>query len=439
MNAQLGAALAGKIEERDVLDQDLAKHKQDIEQRKGERASLEEALRKQERFISLLDKREALERRGADLDQGIKDKRDKIADRMGDAWRPLVQARANAVLTELRREEKELERREIQRDTLELAGADDTSECPACLQPIGADARDHLRHTVEKSKGEAQAEHERLLHLRSVTASLDGLNRSDHGDVLRMLWADLRGLEQERYVVGEDVKELNSDLRNADETSVRQLQSQSEGILKDIAILEAGVQKTGERLETVRRDIVGLRDKLAAQGGSSLERERRMLELADQVYKLFDAGVAVYRERLRERVEADATDLFRRLTTEPEFVSLQINKSYGLSIVHADGDVVTVRSAGAEHVVALCLMGALQRNAPLRGPIVIDSPFGRLDRKHTENIVKALPVMAPEVVLLVYEDELRPDLARQYLGTHLRAEYKLTRVNARHTDLERVE
>ena len=39
------------------------------------------------------------------------------------------------------------------------------------------------------------------------------------------------------------------------------------------------------------------------------------------------------------------------------------------------------RSAEAEHVVALALMGALQNNSPLRGLIVVDSPFGRLDER----------------------------------------------------------
>jgi hypothetical protein len=31
--------------------------------------------------------------------------------------------------------------------------------------------------------------------------------------------------------------------------------------------------------------------------------------------------------------------------------------------------------------VALALIGALQNNAPLRGPFVMDSPFGRVDEQ----------------------------------------------------------
>jgi DNA sulfur modification protein DndD len=83
-------------------------------------------------------------------------------------------------------------------------------------------------------------------------------------------------------------------------------------------------------------------------------------------------------------------------------------------------------------------MGALQRNAPLRGPLVMDSPFGRLDDRHTTKVVQALPVMADQVMLLVYESELNPTQARNDLKGLLRKEYRITRKSARHSELEKM-
>jgi hypothetical protein len=82
-------------------------------------------------------------------------------------------------------------------------------------------------------------------------------------------------------------------------------------------------------------------------------------------------------------------------------------------------------------------MGALQKNAPLRGPVIMDSPFGRLDSGHTEKVVRTLPLMASQAILLVYESELEPELARRVLGEALRREYKIVRKSARHSSLER--
>ena len=186
------------------------------------------------------------------------------------------------------------------------------------------------------------------------------------------------------------------------------------------------------------RNLARVRARLASRGGADVEGARQRRRLCDDLHGLLDQAVAKYRDRLRRSVEADATELFLQLTTEPEYAGLRINESYGLTILHQDGSEIPVRSAGAEHVVALSLVGALQKNAPLQGPIFIDSPFGRLDTQHTKNVVTALPNMAEQVCLLVYEEELRPQLARDLLRGQLRAEYSLRRVSARHTELEEI-
>lgn len=159
-------------------------------------------------------------------------------------------------------------------------------------------------------------------------------------------------------------------------------------------------------------------------------------ELCEKLKDLFSEAVDAYRERLRGKVEKDATSLFTQLTSEQEYKGLSINESYGLTIVHQDGSAIPVRSAGAEHIVALSLMGALQRNAPLRGPIVMDSPFGRLDETHTTKVVQSLPNMASQVMLLVYESELDPKDVRNQLKSKLKKEYRIVRRSARHSVVE---
>ena len=115
---------------------------------------------------------------------------------------------------------------------------------------------------------------------------------------------------------------------------------------------------------------------------------------------------------------------------------MRINDNYGLNIILQDGTIVPGRSAGYEHVVALSLIGALHKNAPLQGPIIMDSPFGRLDPTHKSNIVKVLPSMANQVILLVYTDEIDEQLTRESLSNALLSERRLTRVSSMHTKIE---
>jgi DNA sulfur modification protein DndD len=229
--------------------------------------------------------------------------------------------------------------------------------------------------------------------------------------------------------------EISKQLENVDEEALRKTKSDFENTIRQIDVLEKGISKTRGVLDENKSDAENIQHRLDKLAGSNLAAERQRREIYSDLYKLFNDAVTAYREQLRKRVEADATRHFKALTTEPDYAGLRINDSYGLTIVHKDGSDIPIRSAGAEHVVALCLVGALQNNAPLRGPIIIDSPFGRLDRGHTKNIVRALPTMTKQVVLLVYEDELPPGLAREELKGKLRGEWRLERRSAKHTDL----
>lgn len=65
----------------------------------------------------------------------------------------------------------------------------------------------------------------------------------------------------------------------------------------------------------------------------------------------------------------------------------------------------------------------------------MDSPFIRLDEQHKRNVLKSLEIMAPQVMLLVFEGELKPEIARDELLGRLKAEYKLQRLSARHTEI----
>ena len=177
---------------------------------------------------------------------------------------------------------------------------------------------------------------------------------------------------------------------------------------------------------------------MAKFADADLDTERARKNLCENLRALFAGAVDAYRDRLRGKVEKDATSLFLKLTSEPEYKGLSINDSYGLTIVHQDGSAIPVRSAGAEHIVALSLMGALQRNAPLRGPIVMDSPFGRLDHVHTTKVIEVLPSMADQVMLLVYESELDPKQARNQLEARLRKEYRIVRKSARYSSVETI-
>ena len=190
--------------------------------------------------------------------------------------------------------------------------------------------------------------------------------------------------------------------------------------------------------ELMKKDIASRDDfqaKINSVSGNETKvwTEREML--CNDICSIFSEGVVRFRDKLKKKVEDDATNLFVQLSSDKDYIGLRINDNYGLFIVHKDGREVPMRSAGFEHLVALSLIGALHQNAPLKGPIIMDSPFGRLDPDNKQNVSNVLPKLADQVLLLMYNEEISSQNLRETLSTKLVKEYKLNKITSFRTEI----
>ncbi len=442
ITSELGTQMNVLLDERQVLLDGLDDMKTSLAQLRQEKAELDEQLRRNERLTAMMDKRDMLVDAIKSLDEQIEARQADIAIEMREAWKSLVATRASDLTGGLRDRERDLQLQKMRHEVLRVSadrGAD-PKICPTCLQTLSDEALARMEVTAADEAAIIEDVERQLRDIQRRLDALEDAARASSETGLRMLWSDLNRLRRDRYTNRDEASELDRRLQEAgdDQSAIRQAQYDHEQTVKKIALTEEGIGEQEDALAENERNLARVRVRLESRGGADVEGARQRRRLCSDLHGLFDQAVDRYRDRLRRSVEADATKLFLQLTTEPEYAGLRINESYGLTILHQDGSEIPVRSAGAEHVVALSLVGALQKNAPLQGPIFIDSPFGRLDTRHTENVVSALPSMTEQMCLLVYEEELRPQLARELLRGQLRAEYSLRRVSARHTELEEI-
>ncbi len=432
-----------------LIDQ-RAHHEKELKRLQGEREALssrrkatEDALKKSERMKALLSERDALQGDIEEIDRKVAEKRSRLREYMAQAWRWLLHPRVQALTITMDSRIGELRTKETEHavavDTLKLLEAALASgSCDSCKRPLDSEAVANFKVRMESLRGIVSglppaAELTSLLQRR---ATLQEFLSPDRTDVLKELSLTIEDFRVERAAKVDRVEEIQEQTRNLDESEIRKLSSDYERIVQELTLLDQGILAEGQKVQELNDSIRRVQEQLDRLGGADLAKERLRRETCENLLDLFDLAVAEYREKLRSKVEADATSLFLRLTTETDYAKLSINENYGLTIIHKDGSAIPVRSAGAEHIVALSLMGALQRNAPLRGPIIMDSPFGRLDHGHTTRVVNTLPSMADHVLLLVYEAELEPKLARNELKTQLRREYKLARKSAKYSILQ---
>lgn len=441
---ELGNHLEAATEERAHHERELQRLKGDLERLGATRASIETALRQTEKIRSLLDQRDELEKDMMLLEQRLAEKRERLKQSMRDAWRGMLRERAKHLTEELRAAAAALQEKIVAHSVNENLAhlrerAVSEGRCPTCLRALDAGTAKGLEgeHPGQQSPTDVTAESQKLKETLHVLGRLEQFEIPDTERVVREIVDTIGDIGVEIRMKQDKLEEIKDRTRDFDQTEIRAQQAERDRVLDQMSAVRDGIKGEEKRLGEIEVAIRGLYRQLDRLGGVNLQLERRRRVLCEKLQDLFSEGVGIYRDRLRERVERDSTRLFLRLTTEPDYGGLRINESYGLTIMHKDGTPIPVRSAGAEHIVALSLMGALQNNAPLRGPIIMDSPFGRLDELHTTRVVRALPDMASQVMLLVYEAELKPQLARNELLGKLRGEYKMVRKSARYTSLEK--
>jgi DNA sulfur modification protein DndD len=216
--------------------------------------------------------------------------------------------------------------------------------------------------------------------------------------------------EYEIQRLNSELERIQAQLEGVDADEPRNLEIKIRQNEKESGRLSGIVEeKTNEKLGLLK-DKNELDTRIASIPQKELTKLNNKIIFIEQLKNTFDEAVSKFREEQKERVESTATNIFKKIRSKKEFDCLSINDQYGLNIITKDGTILNRsewRSSGEEQLVALSLIGALNQCAKAEGPIFMDTPFGRLDILHGERVLKFLPNMSKQLVLLVTDREFR--------------------------------
>lgn len=441
-------ALTANIEEhQNIIREKQAEHSELIRKK----AVLEGRMQDTDKLRNWIIQRNEAEKNKKKAEDELEDVKGKLRDLMRIAWRGMLLNTVRDIRESIEEEVNTLDSKRQKKKVadkfiMEMKKAISDRVCPVCGQEVSGDIIQHLRDRISESTNEfaglSEEERQRLSELQAQLGAVRRLS-DDTEDVKAKVAAleerkdalelDIGQYRQEIEELRENIARYGEDAEESDVLSISREHSEVEQNLRDI---RRGIDDENKKLAELKANkekVAATIDKMA--GGTDYRVASKKYELCEHVYKIFDMSKSLYRERLKQNVEKDATDLFVKLTGDKDYVGLQINDNYGLEIIHRSGRKVPGRSSGYEHIVALSLIGALHMNAPLRGPIIMDSPFGRLDPTHKANIARTLSSMAEQSMLLAYTGEIDDQVARKEIGNKLIHEYKLERVSSMHTEI----
>ena len=257
-----------------------------------------------------------------------------------------------------------------------------------------------------------------------------------NGQIEAVLRSDrvLAELESKVVTVGQEAGRLRAALQALPTDQVSLAANERDRAMIEVGRLNETYRISQTSLEGLEAGLRRAEQSIRTTGTATEAHIAPALDNTDALIKVFDRAKAGYRDELRTVIERDASEIFSELTTEPAYARLRINDSYGLEIVDAQDHVVTGRSAGQEQVVALALVAALSRNASRRAPVIMDTPFGRLDPGHREKVLRFSARMAEQVFFLVHGGEVS-DADLSVLAGQVSAEYQLEYQDANCTQL----
>ena len=440
------------------VEEEIAEHtrlinemRQKVDNLLNDKRGIEAELKNTEKIRNWISKKEAKKAEIQRQDKREVDLLQQISEITKVCWRGMLADRINDSIRELMVSISGLEKKKTTRFVAdkfieEMKTACHNKKCPVCTQDISDDILHYLQAQISTSEsrfaGLSPEEEEVLLSLQAQVATLKRLSVTDKKQAFSIYESELASLRINKGQLTQEIAILSKHITTYEEENDGV--SEIGTLTQKFAQLESKIQNLNIAMGDERKkrdDAVKQRTKIleqinkAAVGGELFTASKKQ-QLCEDIFAIFSEGIETYSKRLKKNVERDATRLFTQIANDKEYIGLRINDNYGLNIFLSDGTVVPGRSAGYEHIVALSLIGALHKNAPLQGPIIMDSPFGRLDPTHKKNIVSVLPDMANQVILLVYTDEIDEQLTRESLGNYLLSEHRLTRVSSMHTKIE---
>jgi DNA sulfur modification protein DndD len=310
---------------------------------------------------------------------------------------------------------------------------DQTRKCPTCDR-MQLDAGDEgLLSRIAECRTRLDACEFDRARLEEVGESLRRLRRIKAAGVQDSISFIERRLMEIRVDIAElerRQKEVELRLRDHDSSQIARNRRDYQKIVGELVMIEQDIlKKEREVLKTQEEGDRARQSLLKAAVGPESRHVRREYDLYDGLMKLFRDAIVSLRDERRLTVQRVASEIFRQLTTDKDYCGLEINDQYGLTIVDESGRPVARRSAGAEQVVALSLIGALNRCAVRQAPVIMDTPFGRLDRQHRSNVLRFMPTMAEQVMLLVHGGELDPDRDLAEVMKQVDREYRIERIS----------
>lgn len=429
----------------DAHEDDLQKLQVRLANTKVEREKLEDELEGAATVLALKAKLDSAKSTAKTQQDIVSRKNIERKELLSESWKDLLSAKLDTKRTILTSRQKELytalgkqSRLEAEIDNIKKILA--TKECPTCHQPFPSDSREQLGAELGKLEAKKSQQQDVQREFNEISAQLDALNKIRGVNARARLISidrDIRSAEVEMQKYENEIAQIEDQIAGHDTAELARKRALKDEKFREEGRLTESIKSKNQDIQQVKERLLIAQKAIEGLVGARTQKSTLKVSMVTALEKVFQVSIERLRDRLRKQVEHLANEAFTNMISQKAYRGLEINDSYGLSILDSQGRKVSIRSAGAEHIVALSLIDGLNRTGRSIGPIIMDTPFGRLDPKHRDNILTYLPTVSSQFVLLVHGGEIRPETDLASVNHKIGAAYEIKEVTDTQSRIER--
>lgn len=223
-----------------------------------------------------------------------------------------------------------------------------------------------------------------------------------------------------------NLSDLTIQLKDAPQEDISKLESKRQDCQASIIRLSTEKGQIEERLKTLNKEISSLEKQIDAAEGKA-EKEHKLTIKAKLAQRAADAIGDVYQrfaDTMREQIQQKTNEVFKLLISKVgHFQNVKLGEDYRLEVFDRYSSP-SVLSAGERQVLSLSFITAMAKISEEEAPLVMDTPFGRLDETHRDTVTEHVPDLSDQLVLFVTDTEL-VGKARNNLAPRIGTEYHL--------------
>ena len=258
-------------------------------------------------------------------------------------------------------------------------------------------------------------------------------NYSDNSQQLEILLNQLIVLEEKESLTAKEFENLN-ELKN----SLRKNESEKDRFNREIGSIEGEIKSLDKEIEIKERE----QEKIL----SSRDEYRKDYEVISTIQKLEEYLTDIsnkYSGEMKIILSKEATDVFNGLIDSKDrglISKIEINDKYEIVLKDIYGTTITQDiSQGQRRIVSISFITALAKiasgsSARVEFPLFMDTPFGSISGNNRDNLIKNVPDLASQWILLLTDTELTNAEEFAFKSTNrLGCWYELDQIEKYHT------